>query len=190
MHRADLQRALLEAIAREPQHNTSNRSRRRGLCFRRKPVAVAIEQGAVRLKAVGDCLIGADGVRSFVRQRLGGDSARLSGWTAWRTTVDAARAPPAMRREETTLWLGRKAHLVHYPLRGGAIVNVVAVVDEEFARMEWISGRAQETGTFSERVFRVGTKRRGICCAPLPSGASGRFFIAIRSLPGQRGVSP
>ena len=39
---------------------------------------------------------------------------------------------PAMRREEITLWLGRKAHLVHYPLRGGAIVNVVAIVDEDF----------------------------------------------------------
>ncbi len=95
-------------------------------------VAIAIEQGGVRLKAAGDCLIGADGVRSAVRQMLGAASARFSGWTAWRATVDAARAPPAMRREETTLWLGRKAHLVHYPLRGGAIINVVAIVDEDF----------------------------------------------------------
>ncbi|MGH6795896.1 MAG: FAD-dependent monooxygenase, partial [Methylocella sp.] len=95
-------------------------------------VAVAIEQGVARLKASGDCLIGADGVRSFVRQRLGADSAWFSGQTAWRATIDAARAPPAMRREEATLWLGRKAHLVHYPLRGGAIINVVAIVDEDF----------------------------------------------------------
>ncbi|MGH6800287.1 MAG: FAD-dependent monooxygenase, partial [Methylocella sp.] len=41
-------------------------------------------------------------------------------------------APPTMRREETTLWLGRKAHLVHYPLRGGAVINVVAIMAEEF----------------------------------------------------------
>ena len=37
-----------------------------------------------------------------------------------------------MRGGETTLWLGRKAHLVHYPLRQGTIINVVAIVDEDF----------------------------------------------------------
>jgi salicylate hydroxylase len=132
VHRADLQRALLEAIARESGIKLQTGAAVAGFASGENSVAVAIEQGAVRLKAAGDCLIGADGVRSFVRQRLGADSARFSGRTAWRATVDAARAPPAMRREETTLWLGRKAHLVHYPLRGGAVINVVAVVDEVF----------------------------------------------------------
>jgi salicylate hydroxylase len=131
VHRADLQRALLEAIAREPSVKLQTGAAVAGFASGENSVAVAIEQGAVRLKAAGDCLIGADGVRSFVRQRLGGDSARFSGRTAWRATVDAARAPRAMRREEITLWLGRKAHLVHYPLRGGAIVNVVAIVGED-----------------------------------------------------------
>ncbi len=37
-----------------------------------------------------------------------------------------------MRRDESSLWLGERAHLVHYPLRGGAVVNVVAIVDEDF----------------------------------------------------------
>ncbi len=132
VHRADLQRALLEAIARESSITLQTGAAVAGFASGENSVAVAIEQGAVRLKAAGDCLIGADGVRSFVRQRLGAECARFSGWTAWRTTVDAARAPPAMRREETILWLGRKAHLVHYPLRGGAIVNVVAIVNEDF----------------------------------------------------------
>ena len=132
VHRADLQRALLEAIARESSVKLQTGAAVAGFASGENSVAVVIEQGAVRLKAAGDCLIGADGVRSFVRQRLGAPSARFSGWTAWRATVDAARAPPAMRREETTLWLGRKAHLVHYPLRGGAIINVVAIVDEDF----------------------------------------------------------
>jgi salicylate hydroxylase len=132
VHRADLQRALLEAIAREPGIKLQTGAAVAGFASSENSVAIAIEQGVVRLKAAGDCLIGADGVRSFVRQRLGADSARFSGRAAWRATVDAARAPDAMRREETTLWLGRKAHLVHYPLCGGAIVNVVAIVDEDF----------------------------------------------------------
>jgi salicylate hydroxylase len=132
VHRADLQRVLLEAIARESSIRLQTGAAVAGFASGENSVAVAIEQGVVRLKAAGDCLIGADGVRSFVRQRLGADSARFSGRTAWRATVDAARAPAAMRHEETTLWLGCKAHLVHYPLRGGAIINVVAIVDEDF----------------------------------------------------------
>ncbi|MGA7384574.1 MAG: FAD-dependent monooxygenase [Methylocella sp.] len=132
VHRADLQRALLEAVARESSIKLQTGAAVAGFASGENSVAIAIERGAVRLKAAGDCLIGADGVRSFVRQRLGADSARFSDRTAWRATVDAARAPPAMRREETTLWLGRKAHLVHYPLRGGAVINAVAIVDEDF----------------------------------------------------------
>lgn len=132
VHRADLQRALLAAIARESSIRLQTGAAVAGFASGENFVAIAVEQGVVRLKAAGDCLIGADGVRSFVRQRLGADSARFSGRTAWRATVDAARVPAELRRDETTLWLGRKAHLVHYPLRGGAIINVVAIVDEEF----------------------------------------------------------
>jgi salicylate hydroxylase len=132
VHRADLQRALLEAIARESRIKLQIGAAVAGFASGEHSVAVAIEQGAVRLKAAGDCLIGADGVGSFVRQGLGADSAKFSGRTAWRATVDSARAPPAMRREETILWLGRKAHLVHYPLCGSAVINVVAIVDEGF----------------------------------------------------------
>ncbi len=132
VHRADLQRVLLDAIAREPNIKLQTGAAVAGFASGENSVAIAVAQGAVRLEAAADCLIGADGVRSFVRQRLGAECARFSGWTAWRATVDAARAPPAMRREETTLWLGRKAHLVHYPLRGGAVINAVAIVNEDF----------------------------------------------------------
>ncbi len=132
VHRADLQRALLDAVACESSIKLQTGAAVAGFASGENSVAIAIAQGTVRLQAAGDCLIGADGVRSFVRQRLGGCSARFSGWTAWRAMVDAAGAPPEMRREETNLWLGGKAHLVHYPLRGGTIVNVVAIVDEDF----------------------------------------------------------
>ncbi|MGB6324789.1 MAG: FAD-dependent monooxygenase [Methylocella sp.] len=132
VHRADLQRALLEAIARESSIKLQTGAAVAGFASGENSVAVAIEQGAVRLKAAGDCLIGADGVRSFVRQRLGADGARFSGRTAWRTIIGSASINANMRRDETTLWLGRKSHLVHYPLRGGAVINIVAIVDEDF----------------------------------------------------------
>jgi salicylate hydroxylase len=132
VHRADLQRVLLEAAAREDAIRLQTAAAVAGFASGKDGVAVAIAQGAVRVKEEGDCLIGADGLRSFVRQRLHGDGLRFSGRTAWRATVAAGHVPAEMRRPETSLWLGRKAHLVHYPLRGGTIINVVAIVDEDF----------------------------------------------------------
>ena len=132
VHRADLQRALLEAVARENAITLQTGAAVAGFAPSEGGVVVALAQGAARLNVAGDCLIGADGLRSFVRQRLHGDTLRFSGRTAWRGIVEAARLPAAMRRKETNLWLGSKAHLVHYPLRGGVIVNVVAIVDEDF----------------------------------------------------------
>src|SRR5450631_581507 len=132
VHRADLQRALLEAVAFERGISLQTGVAVTGFASGNDGVAVAIAQGAIRLQTAGDCLIGADGLRSFVRQKLLPGDLKFSGRTAWRATVEAARVPAALRRRETTLWLGRKAHLVHYPLRQGTIINAVAIVDEDF----------------------------------------------------------
>jgi 3-hydroxybenzoate 6-monooxygenase len=35
--------------------------------------------------------------------------------------------PPELRSNTMTLWAGAKTHLVHYPLRGGELFNLVAV---------------------------------------------------------------
>ncbi len=66
-------------------------------------------------------LIGADGVRSLVRTRMGGETLRFSGQVAWRATV----AVPA--RAETGVWLGPGAHLVTYPVDRAGTLNLVAV---------------------------------------------------------------
>jgi salicylate hydroxylase len=132
VHRADLQRALLEAVAFERGISLQTGAAVTGFASGNDGVAVAIAQGAIRLQTAGDCLIGADGLRSFVRQKLLPGDLKFSGRTAWRATVEAAQVPAALRRKETTLWLGRKAHLVHYPLRQGTIINAVAIVDEDF----------------------------------------------------------
>ncbi len=130
VHRADLQRALLDAAARASGIRLLTDAAVNGFELGASRVSAVIGQCGVRGQAEGDCLIGADGVHSFVRQSLGFGSARFARKTAWRALVEAARVPAAMRREETTLWLGRGAHLVHYPLRGGAVINVVAIVEE------------------------------------------------------------
>ena len=77
-------------------------------------------------------LIGADGVRSSVRAQMIADAAdqpKSTGRVAWRALIAADAAPAFARMARSTLWLGPRAHLVHYPLRGGAMINVVAVTD-------------------------------------------------------------
>jgi salicylate hydroxylase len=136
VHRADLQRGLLQAVAEEDAIRIHAGVAVAGFASGSDGVVAALRQGLLRLEASGDCLIGADGARSLVRAKLlggGADSASFIKRTAWRALIDADRVAPEALRPESCLWLGREAHLVHYPLRGGSVVNVVAVLDENEA---------------------------------------------------------
>ena len=55
-----------------------------------------------------------------------------TGHTAWRAVMPASDLPPAFSEPASNLWLGEKAHIVHYPLRAGAIVNIVALVEDDW----------------------------------------------------------
>ena len=84
------------------------------------------------MREAGDVLIGADGLRSLVRERIGlgaADAPIFSGRVAFRATVASQCLPARWSASEVTLRLGAKAHLVHYPLRGGSIVNLVAAIE-------------------------------------------------------------
>jgi salicylate hydroxylase len=131
-HRADLQALLLEA------------ARRSGLIDIRTNARVGdFEEfsGAVYLRVHGargledveaGALVGADGVRSAVRSALvknGEDAPVYSGCTAWRALIPTQDAPAELRRRETHLWLGRGAHVVHYPLRDASLMSVVAIIE-------------------------------------------------------------
>jgi salicylate hydroxylase len=137
VHRADLQRALVERVAREAGVTLTLGAEVGGLAADEAGVAIGVRRGAIGLRERGDLLIGADGLRSIVRERLGlgeRDAAAFSGRVAFRAQLDGARAPDRLREPEVTLRLGARAHLVHYPLRAGALVNVVAVIESGWRR--------------------------------------------------------
>ena len=62
---------------------------------------------------------------------------KYSNRTAWRATVPSNAVPPEFRNPVVNLWLGRNAHLVHYPIRNGAAVNIVAITSEEAFCTGW-----------------------------------------------------
>jgi 2-polyprenyl-6-methoxyphenol hydroxylase-like FAD-dependent oxidoreductase len=74
---------------------------------------------------VGQALVGADGVKSTVRQQFVGDEARVSGHVVYRAVVDKADFPEDLQWNAASIWVGPNCHLVHYPLRGGEQYNVV-----------------------------------------------------------------
>jgi salicylate hydroxylase len=87
-----------------------------------------VSAGGARETLTGDALIGADGVWSKVRQGLGDRTApAFHGFIAWRATLERSAAPPELAGNETGLWLGPRGHVVHYPIAGGRLINVVAV---------------------------------------------------------------
>ncbi|MGR4881627.1 3-hydroxybenzoate 6-monooxygenase [Streptomyces sp. LARHCF249] len=79
----------------------------------------------------GTALIGADGIRSAVRRQLVGDGdPRVSGHTIYRSVIPMEQVPEELRWNTVTLWAGPKWHFVHYPIGGGAFLNLAATRDD------------------------------------------------------------
>jgi 2-polyprenyl-6-methoxyphenol hydroxylase-like FAD-dependent oxidoreductase len=74
----------------------------------------------------GSLLIGADGLWSSIRKQLVGDGRpRVSGHTTYRSVIPTEQMPEDLRWNAATLWAGPKCHIVHYPLSGWKVFNLV-----------------------------------------------------------------
>jgi 3-hydroxybenzoate 6-monooxygenase len=102
----------------------------------------------------GQALIGADGVKSVVRQQFVGDPARVTGHVVYRAVVDKQDFPEDLRWNAASLWAGPNCHLVHYPLRGGEQYNVVVTFH---------SRQAEEWGVREGSKEEVQSYFQGIC---------------------------
>lgn len=77
-------------------------------------------------RVTGRGLIGADGLWSKVRKKVVGDGMpRVSGHTTYRSVIPTEDMPEDLRWNAATLWAGPKCHIVHYPLSGWKLFNLV-----------------------------------------------------------------
>ena len=131
VHRADLHGLLLGAVQ---QHAGARLHLARPLeSFHQTPQAVTV-QSADGEAIKGDVLIGADGLWSTIRQQLLGDGPpQRTGHLAYRALVPQTTLPERLRCQNVIVWLGARMHIVHYPVRGGAWLNVVAIVHGDLA---------------------------------------------------------
>lgn len=86
----------------------------------------------------GLALIGADGLWSTLSERIQGRRPpSFRHRTAWRTLVPANAVPEQFREPLVHLWLGLDAHLVHYPVKGGRLINIVGIVHDKWKETGW-----------------------------------------------------
>jgi salicylate hydroxylase len=131
LHRADLIGLLADG------------ARAAGVSLRLGERVEAVElddSGATLTLASGEArrtplLVGADGVRSLVREAINGRMVPFfTRQTAWRALVPGEPGAAAVAR----VWLGPGRHLVTYPVRGGALRNIVAVEERpDWAEEGW-----------------------------------------------------
>ena len=150
LRRADLHACLLQAC-----QGLGSVELRQGF----NVVAIRQEDGKVAAtgangeEAKGSILVGADGLWSTVRSLVAPEAKpRFAGATAWRTLLPRAHLPAPFDAPVVGLWLAPNAHLVHYPVRGGKDLNLVAVVEGGEAKQGW-----SETGDIS--AFRANFAR-------------------------------
>ena len=129
VHRADLHGLLIEALHQQADINMH--AGRALQSFSQSADAVKLRT-ATGSDIECDALIGADGLWSTVRQQMLGDGLpQRTGHLAYRALVTQAALPSPLRTNDVTVWLGRRLHVVQYPVRGGDQLNVVAFVHGE-----------------------------------------------------------
>ena len=126
VHRADIHRLLYRAAARQPGVHFKLDSGLSDYSDDGRAVRVKTVPGA---EVEGDALLAADGLWSGLRQQLLGDGPpRVTDHLAYRAMLSQAELPAALRSQQVTAWLGPDLHVVHYPVRGGDWLNLVAIV--------------------------------------------------------------
>lgn len=86
-----------------------------------------------------DCIIGADGIKSTVRERLfGATEPRFTGILGWRLMLTRQEAEPLGFDHACYCWLGAGRSVVIYWLRSGELLNIIGFVPAtEVHRESW-----------------------------------------------------
>ena len=187
VYRPDLLEVLARAVRRLKADAIHLGRKCVGFTQTNTEVALELERGEA---ATGDALVGADGVHSPIRQTLfGADKPQFSGIIAWRGIIPMERLPAHMARMVGVNWVGPGGHVVHYPLRGGAVMNFVGALE----RTDWQIESWSARGTTEElaadyrswhddvqaliRNIRVPYKWALMVRAPMPRWTVGRVTL-------------
>jgi len=126
-HRAD----LLDALASGLDHSATHLGHRlTGLEERSDRVVLAFDHGT---KVEAEYVIGADGIRSVIRQALyGDDNPSYTGQMVWRALLNGSAVPEEVLEPTGHIqWVGPGCHLLAYHIRNKKLVNIVTQEDTD-----------------------------------------------------------
>jgi salicylate hydroxylase len=162
--RADVQEILYWAAADHPDIEFEFGATLADVARHPRGVTAVAERRGRAMEISGLALIGADGLWSKTRALIQPDVRPVfHKLVAWRALVPAQRLPAPFRDPIVRLWLGPGGHLVHYPVAGGADINVVAIFSDAWESEDW-SGAA-EAAKLPEIFGGWGEAPRGVLAA-------------------------
>lgn len=134
LHRGDLLAALLAAANASENITIVTGTEVTGVKVAAERTPRVLVKGGLPLDA--DAVIGADGIRSAVRASLIGDGPPTSrGHVIYRSLLSRGDVPSFSG--DVGLWMFPNGHVVHYPVRGGTLLNIVAVTQGDTATDDW-----------------------------------------------------
>jgi 2-polyprenyl-6-methoxyphenol hydroxylase-like FAD-dependent oxidoreductase len=186
IHRADLHGSILDGCRRLDSVDLFTRAQVAGFEQGDREV-VAQTQSGMQIAARG--LIGADGLNSTVRAALLRDGEpRVSGDVTYRAVLPLEVMPAELRWNDMTIWCGPGTHVVHYPLRGGKLFNLVVTCHVGHAAqaqnepatpdevLPWFSALCEQP----MRLLRIPSEyRRWVLCDRAPSERWARDRVAL-----------
>ena len=126
VHRADLLDVLARNLKSVPVHLSA------------RCVGVESDDRSARAKFAdgsaieADVIVGADGLHSAVRTSLfGAEAPHFTGCICYRGLVPRDQIPPDLYNKIGTMWMGPHGHVVHYWVRRGELLNIVAHYDSD-----------------------------------------------------------
>ena len=138
IHRGDLQAALAAAARTTQDIELKFGTRVEDFAAYGNGITVQARSGQRTVDERAIALIGADGLWSTLRAQLQGQRPpRFRHRTAWRTLLPAEAVAAEFRSPLVHLWLGDGAHLVHYPVKAGRLINIVGIVHDEWNKTGW-----------------------------------------------------
>lgn len=155
VHRADLHHALLQAVQAQPgvqvclgqdvshvQQSPAGLVQVHTQALRHPQGSQSPSLPTPQQTRQAHAVIAADGVHSPLRQAVFADGApRATGHAAYRALLPIAQVPPALQANQIGVWWGRDVHVVHYPVRSGAFLNLVVLSEQSAAQAvpQWAS---------------------------------------------------
>lgn len=155
IHRGDLQAALASAAGQDLGITLKLGTHVDDFAVHANGITISAHSRAGIADERGAALLAADGLWSATRRRFGyGEPPRFAHRSAWRALVRAKDVTAEFAEPLINLWLGRDAHLVHYPVKGGSLINVVLIMDDEWNAQGW-----SEPATRSDLLPRLSARQ-------------------------------